>query len=298
MIEKPKSNKSSMFRLLILALAFFGLLLIFLLLNARPDPNLNSLAIGELAKANDLEIVIRPPVELDFKTKAEVLQLRRDAVYWYPSLLSSDYIPSESIFGQIIDGLPWWGLYGQFYYGSGEQSIHGPAEEARFILNPYLLIAAEPRSFWDRNQFAEDVILRPDFPIYCEPRKLSWKPASRQAEVFYDAQCVTTMDYRYFDLISYNARDMNLNYIYVSYNTSQNVTKNNPPDYAYAIPHYIHQGGSCGYPGGCNNMSPPTPEIDALQLLGLPAQIEIWLWNQEPTSIRSTPDFVYSIHFQ
>jgi hypothetical protein len=167
-----------------------------------------------------------------------------------------------------------------------------------FTLIPYLLIAAEPIAMWDKNKIAEDLFLRPDFPIYCEPRRLSWKPAARYAEVSYDAQCMAAVDHVYFDLISYNARDMNLNYIYVSYNTSQNVTKSNPPSYAYAIPHYIHQGGSCGYPGGCNNMSPPAAEIDALQLIGLPAHIEIWLWNQEPTSISDTPDLVYGIHFQ
>jgi len=94
-IERPKSNRSSLIRLLILVLAFFALTLIILLRKARPVPNQNMLAIGELANVNEVDIVIRHPVELDFKTKSEVLQLRRAAVHWYPSLLGRSSMASR-----------------------------------------------------------------------------------------------------------------------------------------------------------------------------------------------------------
>jgi hypothetical protein len=241
-------------------------------------------------------------MDFDFMTKDQVLQLRTEAVYWYPDLIAGEYKPAESIFGQIVDGLPWWGLAGQFYYGQGDESIEGPAEESRFILNPFLLIAAEPHTFWDRSVISETQILQSEFTFYCEPTRLRWMPQEAFAEVHYSASCAARLGYRYFDLISYNARDFNLNYIFVSYPESVNINKNPQPTEPYAIPHYIHQGGSCGYPGGCNggcnNMSPPTPPIDALEITGFPAQVVIWLWRESPLTTYETPDMVYVIHFQ
>ena len=89
-----------------------------------------------------------------------------------------------------------------------------------------------------------------------------------------------------------------MNYIYVSYEDYYNISKQNPPTAPYAIPQYIHQGGSCGYPGGCNNMSPPTPEIDSIRITGLPARTVTWLWRQKPASLEEPPDMVFVIYFQ
>jgi hypothetical protein len=264
----------------------------------NPITNTNSLNIGAGAPIAKLDILLRDPMELDFMTKEEVLQLRKDAVSWYPDLLAGEYQPADSIFGQIVDGLPWWGIEGQYYFGQGEKSIEGPSEESRFILNPFLLIAVEPNLFWDRMQISESQIRQHGFRLYCEPTRLRWKPQESYAEVMYSADCAARLGYRYFDLISYNARDFNLNYIYVSYPDSLHVDKNPRPAEPYAIPHYIHSGGSCGYPGDCNNMSPASPPIDALELTGLPAQIVIWLWNERPDSLDQPADMVFVIQFQ
>ena len=86
-----------------------------------PAPNRNQLALGPQAKSAPLDIPLQAPTEFDFVTKAEVLRLRTEAVRRYPDLLASDYTPSEAVFGQIVDGLPWWGIAGQFYYGPGGQ---------------------------------------------------------------------------------------------------------------------------------------------------------------------------------
>lgn len=283
---------------LVILLAFVALCLIVYWIIRLPKPNRNALAIGDLAVLSTLDIVIQSSIELDFLSKAEVLSHRTAAVYRYPELLLGDYQPSEAVFGQIKDGLPWWGLAGRFYYGQGEESIVGPAEESRFILNPYLLVAAEPWWMWDRNQIPEETIHRSGFRFYCAPSRLWWQPNNAYAEVTYNARCVAQLDYTRFDLIAYNARDMNLNYIFVSYRDSHNISKQDPPTSAYAIPQFIHQGGSCDYPGGCNNMSPYTPEIDGLEMTGLPAQVVIWLWKQRPAHIDRPPDMVYVIRFQ
>jgi hypothetical protein len=151
---------------------------------------------------------------------------------------------------------------------------------------------------WDRNSIPEERIRQSGFPFYCAPRQLQWQPRAAHAEVSYDAQCVAERNQWFFDLIVYNAQDMNLNYIFVSYEDSYNISKQNPPTAPYAIPQYIHQGGSCGYPGGCNNMSPPTPEIDSIRIAGLPARTVTWLWRQKPASLEEPPDMVFVIYFQ
>lgn len=254
----------------------------------QPEPNRNALAIGGAARQDGLDVTIQPPLEFDFLSKAEVLKRRVDAVQEYPGLIADEYTPSEAVFGQIVDGLPWWGIMGQFYYGSGEKSIEGASEESRFMLNPYLLVAAD---FYGRSDQL------PNAPLYCAPSRLHWEPAAANADAYYDGACAAQMN-GLFDLIVYNARDMNLNYVYVSYADSENVAKSDPPAYAYAIPQFIHQGGSCGYPGGCNNMSPPTPEIDGLALTGLPAKVVTWLWRARPASVAQPPDMVFALYFR
>ena len=277
-----------------------------------PKPNRNALAIGKSARAADLDIAIQPPAELDFKSKAEVLESRKAAVLRYPHLISGDYEPSDAVFGQIEDGRPWWGITGHFYLGPGERSIEGPAEEARFLLNPYLLVAVEFDGLfysWDTRRIAEGDLRRPDFPFYCEASQLRWSPREARAEVTYDvSQCLartnrwTTQPLglanAFFSLIAYNARDMNLNYIYVSYPDSRNVSKPDAPTSPYANPQYLHRGGSCGYPGGCNNMSPDTPEISWINITELPAQAVVWLWRQRPWFGTQSPDMVFVIHFK
>ena len=283
---------------LIIGIGLVAIILLLFLVSRKPEPNLNSLAIGEKGILEEIDLVIRSPLEFDYKSRDEILQLRREAVYWYPDLLAGDYVPDAAIFGQIVDGLPWWGIAGQFYYGQGEQSIEGSSEESRFILNPFMLIAAEPHTIWDRTALPEEQVRRPGFEFYCDPTWLRWEPKKSFAEVTYSSDCAARLGYRTIDLISYNARDFNLNYIFVSYPDSVNVDKHPRPTEPYAIPHYIHQGSSCAYPGGCNNMSPATPPIDALELTASQAKIVIWLWRESPGSLADIPDMVYVIRFQ
>lgn len=279
--------------LVLLTISAVCLVLLWLMLS--PGPNRNSLAIGEAANAETVNILIQPPIEFDFKSREEILQLRREAVARYPQLIEHEYSPADDVFGQIEDGLPWWGIEGQFYHGKGNNSITGVSEEARFILNPYLLVAAEFPAGW-QGVITEGQLST--FPLTCDPHYLQWKPQEAYAEVTYDAECISLRTTIPFDLIAYNARDWKLNYIFVSYKDSYGITKQEKPGDPLDIPQYIHQGGSCGYPGGCNNMSPDTPEINGLQVTGFPARIEIWLWRKEPASLEQEPDMTYVIHFR
>jgi hypothetical protein len=286
--------------LLIFILPALGLCLIGIWLVRSPGDaeNNNVLAIKDLAKVESVNVMLRSPIELDGMTKDDILERRVGEVYRYPELVYSGYTPFETVFGEITDGLPWWGIAGQFYYGQGEQSIEGPSEESRFILNPYLLVAAEPCGGFDRSRVSEELIQSPGFTFYCPAQQLVWEPEAAYAEVTYNASCVSRLNYSCFNLIAYNARDLNLGYIYVSYDQSINISKTNRPNQAVAIPQYIHQGDSCGYPGGCNNMSPATPELDGLSVVGFPAKAEIWLWKKKPESFANPPDMTFVIRIR
>jgi len=293
----PKHTKQPARNLwpLIILLGAFTVFLIILWVVLKPQPNRNVLAIGEEGNSEYVSLHIQPPTELDFLSKTELLRLRSLAVQQYPELLAADYVPDKSIFGQIVDGLPWWGIEGQFFYGNGENSIAGPSEESRFFLNPYLLVAADFYDWWAGKITENDLA---DFSLTCLPYSLDWWPEETIAEATYDARCVERGQNYTFDLIAYNARDMNMNYIFVSYPNSTNIGKINIPTAAYKNPQYIHQGGSCGYPGGCNNMSPSTPEIEGLEILKLPAQVIIWLWEEKPTSPEQLPDMTFVLTFE
>lgn len=260
--------------------------------------NDNQLAIGPLAGVDHVRVRVVEPAELDFMSKDEVLELRISSVERYPQLLTAEYATSEAVFGQIQDDTPWWGMRGRFYYYSGIRSIEGSSEESRFILNPYLLVAPEFPMRWPPDSVAEDLAGTSMYPFGCLPHSLEWYPKERRAHVSYDADCFESLRLTRVDLVAYNARDLNLNYIFVKYDTSINITKSNPPTGPYRIPQFIHRGSSCGYPGGCNNMSPSTPEIQALNVTGLPAHAVIWLWQEEPESVDQTPDMEFHIHFK
>jgi hypothetical protein len=291
---QPDKRRINLWPLIfVLAVTAMGLIIVWLM--RLPGPNRNMLAIGKAAKAEAVDIAIQSPLELDFKSKQNVLQLRQEAVERHAELLAGNYTPSEAVFGQIVDGLPWWGIEGQLYYGRGDKSIEGASEEARFILNPYLLVAVE---FYDWWQGVIPETKLSTFPLYCVPSNLRWQPREAYAEVTYAANCVAMRQDEPFDLIAYNARDLNLNYIYVSYSDSLNISKEDKPQAPYANPQFLHRGGSCGYPGGCNNMSPATPEIDGLQVTALPAKVVIWFWKQQPVSLEQEPNMRFVIHFR
>jgi hypothetical protein len=78
----------------------------------------NALRLGPGAPSSR-QISLEEPVELDFKSREEVFQIRAERVNVYADLLERPYLSSASIFGWIVGGRPWWGIEGQFCHGSG-----------------------------------------------------------------------------------------------------------------------------------------------------------------------------------
>lgn len=271
----------------------------------------NNLLLGNEANTVDvLKIPVTGNASLNFKSRKEIFDRRAKALQASP-LLEGRYAPSAEVFGQVVDGKPWWGIYGQYVYRAGQRSIEGPAKESRFIFNPYLLVAAEPTNVGMimKDKVTPKVLATAGFPFFWEPRDLKWWPKESRAEVTYDIteyqkRVKDNLQYMKedsfiskFSLIAYNARDLGFQYIFPEDKT-ENVRNRFTQKEPIKIRQMLHCGGSCGYPGGCNNMSPLMPELDYMQLDRVPATLKILLWRNKPASVSQKPDFTYVMQFK
>jgi len=243
-----------------------------------------------------VDIAINPMIELDFKTKSQIYDIRKEYVFQHPELASKDYSPSEEVFGEIEDGKPWWGILGACYYGDGDKSIEGLSEESRFLANPFLLVGLKEVYAHRIN----DEELSPK-AIYPRPINLVWQADRTFAKVKYDITSYwkEASKYSYSEaeehilyLAPYNARDFGFSYLYVTPRESKNISSLNKTGQALSIPHMLHCGGSCGYPGGCNNASPEDSNFK-IKIKKLPAHVNIKLWRNEPEDVKQEPDMLF-----
>lgn len=240
-----------------------------------------------------IEIPLNPMMELNSRKKLDIYDIRRMYAEKYPQFMGKNYSPSDAVFGQIEDDKPWWGILGRSYYGAGTDSIQGPAAESRFIANPLLLVGLDSgRAFVARVPGSKPK------PVYPEPLRLYWQPDGTLALAEYDITAFKKLSTEIGDglsvsghltLIAYNARDLGYNFLYVDVAKSK---------YFHAKPRVVqlsqllHKGDSCGYPGGCNNMSPRQTDLDVV-ITGLPATAYIKLWKQAPVSPTDPADMVF-----
>lgn len=265
----------------------------------------NELAIGKRAKGTSYtDISVNGPECINFKSKDEILRRRKQLVQSYPQLLAKPYHPNREVFGQIQSGKPWWGLIGGSVYGSGKKSILGPSEETRFLYNPYLLVGTLPwaNEIWEAKLIRMELFKNPRFPFFWEASLIRIHPKSKTVQIVYE---VSKFDNaieplkKYmsdkepivqFGLSAYNARDFGYNYIFLSKESSKNIINKAKFSEPLKIRHYIHSGGSGGYPGGSNNMSPAQSEIDHLEFTELPARVCLLLWKNKPARATIEPD--------
>lgn len=297
-----------------------AIVLLFLLISvqgclSRALVSENELLLGEhsLCREEFLEIPIQPMVELDGQTKEEILSLRKAAVEKYSlRLLKNSYKPSEVIFGEIVSGKPWWGIAGCSIYGSGDKSILGASEESRYLLNPYLLVGVSSWSneIWDKEKLSQTEWSKPDFPFCWSPSSLKIFPSKSSLETIYEVTAfnkaladlepyiLDRSPVNKFDLVAYNARDFGFNFLHVPEENCINIENAAKTKKPVQILQFIHCGGSSGYPGGSNNMSPLQKEIHEFTVTELPAMMEVRLWRKEPGTIESAPDLKVYIEFR
>jgi len=273
----------------------------------------NALRLGvRSALADGTSIQLYGLQDFNNLTRSEVLRWRTNAVYACPALVDGTYVPTPAIFDGITDGKPWWGMAGQYIWGEGQRSIDGQAEESRFVLNPFLLVGANPwtAKIWNPEMINSGDLSDPNFPYTWLPQELRFWPRMRMAQVVYDvtaynarlkqleAKLEKTDNNARFGLVAYNARDFGYNYLMVSSVLSSNVDNAVKAREPVEIKQYIHTGDSSKYPGGCNNMSPKMDQIDQLMITKLPARATVLLWKSRPSFIGDPPDFSFVLDFK
>jgi len=267
-------------------------------------PNKLKVGNGATGTAN---IKITDPIELDNLTKKEVLGMRKKLVAGY-DLVDGEYAPYAPLFGQIQDNAPWWGMDGLLCHGAGMKSIDGPSEESRDVANPYMLIVLDEGMAFSTEKCAP----------YPRPAALEWDAGRSQAAATYNMSDFVakrkilaslsknaTNILTYFNegnftmsLIGINARDFGYQYAHIDAEKSIGIS-----DYyggrlttdAVELRDFIHRGGSCGYPGGCNNLSPDNPEQD-FTISKIPGTIYFKLWKSKPASTGQEADFTFIIN--
>lgn len=251
-------------------------------------------------------IPINKPVELDFLSKQKVFELRKKYAAMSPKFIKKNYKPNEIVFGQIEDNKPWWGLNGMMFGGSGKRSIEGLSEESRSINNPLLLFMVDP-NFW----FVDLKLSGAE--IYPKPVSITFQPSKKTIKAVYnltsyDAEMNNYLtknrhkpfgDSNEYTLVGLNARDFGYNfaYAYSTQNVEFEISSNNLSTNIQQLQDFLHTGGSCGYPGGCNNHSPSQPFLN-FKNLSLPAQLGIKLWKQMPADKNAPADLYYIITLQ
>lgn len=249
-------------------------------------------------------VPINEPIELDFLTKQHVFDIRKKYAAADQPIIPANYTPSDTVFGQIQDNKPWWGLITK---NPGEHSIDGLSEESRYINNPLLLVGVGDSSFLHVPEVAKP-------GNYPKPTSLSFCPSKKTITVVYNLlnycreQGLLNNDDTFWEdgeigdlvLECINARDFGYNfaYAYSSQNISFKDPNNNLSTNVQQLQDFLHTGGSCGYAGGCNNASPYQGFLYLIAPKILPASIGIKLWKQQPQDINSPPDLYYIVNFQ
>lgn len=252
--------------------------------------------LGESRFGGPRLIEVNPLSSLDFKTRREIYELRKEFVRLHPDI-AADYEPSR-VFESIEDGKPWWGFAGWDHFGPGARSNEGLSTQSRYINNPYLLVGlSEHFILWNILGAGGE-----DAPRLL-PASIEWRSDMAQAAARYEVR-------GYFDfldrvthgfghelqLIGYNARDFDLNYLWVDGERSSNIAWQSDGVHAVQIPQYIHCGGSCGKPETCcNNMSPAPSKNFRFVVKDLPAKIHVALWREKPYSTDERPDMAFVI---
>ena len=296
-------------------LALWAVLLACLLPPAAcAGENTNSLAVGSAAKIKGVvNIPVNPVADFNWKTREQVLDMRRANINKFPKLLAAPYKPYPPIWAAVEDNRPWWGTAGSGVWGAGRRSIEGPAEESRYILNPFLLVGVNPNTLqiWDGSKIKKEDLSNPSFPYFWYPESITINPEKSFGTAIYnitkyqkDIKAVGALKVpdifpTRFSLVAYNARDFGYSYVWLNQTRSINVTNDNHSPEPVFIRQMLHCGGTCRYDvQGCNNMSPFTREIDRLRFSTLPARAVVYLWKEPPTSLKAKPDFIFVMDFK
>lgn len=244
-------------------------------------------------------VQVNLPVELSGKTRDEVYEIRRH--YVRTSIFDADnYQPSNQVYGQIVDGKPWYGqsICWEDFDGEKRASITGPSEESRYINNPTVLVAIEfPFGFTEATdyEFCNSPVNRM-IPTY-----ISYSKSKNEITVKYDSLPHKAKDQYYYQFNGQNAVDLGYKYMYVdmlrsTFKPDFSDKENNPSTSIQEFKNFIHVGYSCNRDGGCNNGSPRQPNLEFnYGKRDGAGEIYIKLWKNKPFTVMQKPDIAERI---
>jgi len=248
----------------------------------------------------ELNIPLHPMVNLNFRSKHDILAMRRTQILKQPRLAPPHYEPDAEIF-QIVDGKPWWGTAGIFFYGQGMKSIEGLSGESRFLLNPFLLVGLS-----EGYVMASPAVPPEKDDYVAQARALRWRISEKKATAYYDfsnylvfSEHIRSLQAaRMLMLNTINARDFGFRYIAIDHTRTQGVDIDNSSKPLIPLAGYINLGNSCLYPGGCNNFTHDQKELH-VEVKNLPARITLQLWRNRPFGAQRTqPDMTFELILQ
>lgn len=266
----------------------------------------NILKIQDYSSFQTLKI--NPASEYDYLSKQQIFNIRKQHVK--NSLFDKEnYEPNSAVFGSIVDKKPWWGSIkcNQLNYkGDYHENIQGPSKVSVQMNNPNALVGLSmPYIPWDIGTNKE----------FCTSDYSTFSPISLQydekdkliiAKYYLTKNFLklrTKVNNRYtrylIQLSGLNARDFGYDYMYIfdTKNIKMYSDYNNATKDISTFRDYIHQGGSCKYKDGCNNISPMQNDL-IFSIKGLPAEINIKLWKKKPINKYVQADMYYKIIFE
>ena len=235
-------------------------------------------------------LVINPLSEYSGKTKDEILKIRKN--YVTTSIFNSEnYKPNETVFGQIVDNKPWWGIE---HISCTDKNIdlkkrgQGLSEESRYLNNPNLLVGVQMSKSFIKNEQLKDFCA--DKTLWFIPKKIYYDKHNKLIIVTYKSSenMTVKMNKKYIEylLVGLNARDFGYEWGYVSKSNNilflpktldSQMINEKPKKFL----DFIHLGNACQVEGGCNNASPYQPEM-TFHFKKMPADMTMSLWKNKP----------------
>lgn len=286
----------------------FIVLVVFAFLICKPL--IFSINDNKILKANSgfEELWINPQLEFNNMRKDEIYDIRK--AYVKDSLFAlENYEPNERVFGAIEDYKPWWGeqeCRPLNYTGDYHESIEGKSKQSVQINNPNALVGlSSPYIPWDVERNAD--FCNSEYSKFI-PKVLKYSEKDNLIVAEYEVSKeflnilinISGKNFRYpIQLSGLNALDFGYKYVYAfdTKNIEMLYSNNNVTQTVEKFRDYIHVGGSCGYEGGCNNISPMQND-KMITVVALPAEINLKLWKKQPYDKYSKADMYYRIIFK
>ena len=233
-------------------------------------------------------VPINPMTDLNYKKRSEIYQLRKNYVE-KTIFKNRNCVPTEEVFGQIVDKKPWLSIEALTCTGRGVKANIGLSEESRYINNPTMLVGLDRLSFDDKDK-------KDCTPVdYLIPIKINYSKDENTIKVIFEVSAYRGNLGHTFLLKGLNARDLGFKFAYADvlkntvFTQKENVSTN-----IYAFKDFIHLGNACGVQGGCNNGSPLQNELK-FTTMAYPATIHMKLWKKMPKNKDVKPDINYLI---